>query len=205
MPGSGKTILSSKVLDHLRAELAKNGEDGHVALSFFFDFKSHNQQSLDDLLRSLAMQLYIHHAPTRPVLHNLHDLCVHPRPITNTLKATVRQMLGRIQQAYLVIDALDECKTRSELLFFLEGLAGARDGNIRLLVTTRKDKEIQSSLQQWLPWDDIIHVNNTNIAADIREYVAWRLREDPHFGRWRADHSLQNAITDKITQKADGM
>ncbi|BCS19896.1 uncharacterized protein APUU_20328A [Aspergillus puulaauensis] len=205
MPGSGKTILSSKVLDHLRAELAENQEDGRVALSFFFDFKSPNQQSLDDLLRSLAMQLYIHHAPTRPILHKLHNLSAHQRPTTDSLKATVRQMLVLNQQAYVVIDALDECKTRSELLLFLERLADSRERNVRLLVTTRKDKEIQSSLEQWLSKDDIIHVDNKNIAADIREYAAWRLREDPHFGRWRADYSLQNAITEKITQKADGM
>jgi hypothetical protein len=205
MPGSGKTILSSKVLDHLRAELAKDQQDRHVVLSFFFDFKSPNQQTLDDLLRSLAMQLYIHYAPTRTVLHKLHNRAVHQKPTTDSLKGAVRQMLSLIQQAYLLIDALDECKTRSELLFFLEGLAESRECDVCLLVTTRKDKEIQSSLKEWLAWDDIIPVNNTNIAADIREYVAWRLGEDPHFGRWRADHSLQNAITDKILQKADGM
>ncbi|KAJ9413673.1 ankyrin repeat-containing domain protein [Fusarium oxysporum] len=52
LAGCGKTILSTTILDHLLQI------DTHTTLAFFFDFNDARKQKLEDLLRSLAVQLY---------------------------------------------------------------------------------------------------------------------------------------------------
>jgi hypothetical protein len=52
MAGCGKTILSMTILDYLLRL------DTYTTLAFFFNFSDPGKQKLEDLLRSLAIQLY---------------------------------------------------------------------------------------------------------------------------------------------------
>uniref|UniRef100_L2FBA5 Nacht and ankyrin domain protein n=1 Tax=Colletotrichum fructicola (strain Nara gc5) TaxID=1213859 RepID=L2FBA5_COLFN len=52
MPGCGKTVLSTTILDRLIED------NGLIILSFFFDFRDPRKQNKNGLLRSLALQLY---------------------------------------------------------------------------------------------------------------------------------------------------
>ncbi|KAL4908289.1 nucleoside phosphorylase domain-containing protein [Aspergillus multicolor] len=206
IPGSGKTVLSSKILDYLqKLQTLDNAEEKIVALGFFFDFKKPAQQTLDDLLRSLVTQLYIHHSHTQIVLNLLYKSCNRQKPQTETLSSTFRKMLERVDTVHLVIDGLDECKTRFELLSFLQSLTDSLQAKAHLLITTRREKDIQLSLKQWLPMRSIIQLCKESVDSDIQEYICWRLREDVGFGRWRADHSLQDKIVADIMRKADGI
>ncbi|KAM9873447.1 hypothetical protein VDGL01_12473 [Verticillium dahliae] len=51
LAGCGKTVLSTTVLDNLKMDI-------HITIAFFFDFNDTKKQTLDGLLRSLAIQLY---------------------------------------------------------------------------------------------------------------------------------------------------
>jgi hypothetical protein len=102
--GCGKTVLATTVLDHLLSS------DIHTTLSFFFDFNDPGKQRLEDLLRSLAVQLY---RSENKATRSLDDLFAShntggKQPDTTALSACINTMIGAIGKAYIVIDALDE-------------------------------------------------------------------------------------------------
>jgi DNA replication protein DnaC len=53
IPGCGKTILSSAIIENLRASLGSQ-----FVLYFYFDFNNTAKQSLQNMIRSLISQLY---------------------------------------------------------------------------------------------------------------------------------------------------
>lgn len=63
IPGSGKTVMSSKIIDNLLSEEMS-------VLYFFFDTRDSEKQTLDDLLRSLILQLYAQ-GQSRNILESL--------------------------------------------------------------------------------------------------------------------------------------
>jgi predicted ATPase len=71
LAGCGKTVLTSTILDHLHD--ARPGSC--VCLDFLFDFRDQDKQHLDNLLRSLAFQLYSQCADTRKDLDSLFNSC----------------------------------------------------------------------------------------------------------------------------------
>src|SRR6478735_7219564 len=52
LPGCGKTVLSTTILDHFM------NIDDHITLDFFFDFNDTMKQTIDGILRSLVFRLY---------------------------------------------------------------------------------------------------------------------------------------------------
>jgi hypothetical protein len=148
LAGCGKTILSTTILDHLLQI------DTHTTLAFFFDFNDARKQKLEDLLRSLAVQLY--HTGNEAArrldsLFTYHD-DGRRQPDTNALSACVDTMIQTTGKVFVIIDALDECTTREELLHWIRCLASS---NAQILVTGRPEAEFQgesnvsSHRRQW--------------------------------------------------------
>jgi c-di-GMP-related signal transduction protein len=82
---------------------------------------------------------------------------------------------------HIVIDALDECTARTDLLSLIEDLTTA---GCSLLATSRKEEDIESELERWLHQDNIILIQQDAVNDDIRMYVRRRLRNDRGFERW---------------------
>ncbi|KAK4170727.1 hypothetical protein QBC36DRAFT_148727, partial [Triangularia setosa] len=83
------------------------------------------KQRLNNLLRSLAFQLYSKCFNSQTDLDRL--LTLHEdgqkQPTTESLSKTVQIMMKRPQKLRIVLDALDECTAKSELLKWLENLS----------------------------------------------------------------------------------
>lgn len=116
LPGCGKTVLSATVLDYLAKENDK------LILNFFFDFSDTTKQTLDGMLRSLAFQLYqggfdsAIHLDTLSQAHQNSSV----RPTTKALSDIVFMMLGVQKKVTIVLDALDESKTRDDVLQWIK-------------------------------------------------------------------------------------
>lgn len=114
--GCGKTVLITTILDHLPSS------DTHTTLSFFFDFNDTGKQRLDNLLHSLAAQLYRSGDKAKRSLDDLfasHN-AGKEQPDTTSLSACVNTMIEAIGKVYVIIDALDECTERAKLIQWLE-------------------------------------------------------------------------------------
>ncbi|PGH31047.1 hypothetical protein GX50_06155, partial [[Emmonsia] crescens] len=203
IPGCGKTVLSATIIEHLNQQL----DSSHVVLNFFFDFTDTNKQSLDKLLRSLVAQLYSGCEDSQKELDKLFSFCKdgQRQPTYESLFATFLQMVNYVEKIQIIIDALDECKTRRDLLLWMRNLTSSGHAGLHLLVTSRKEEDIESELKRWLHLEDIVSIQQDSVNDDIRAYVHERLRNDCHFKRWQSEPSVQDEIETELMKKADGM
>jgi SpoVK/Ycf46/Vps4 family AAA+-type ATPase len=207
IPGCGKTVLCSTIIEYLR----QNKEDSsHVVLDFFFDFNDIEKQSLDKLVRSLVAQLYSGCKHSRKELDTLFSSFEDGRrqPTTESLFATFQHMMNHVEKIQIVIDALDECKTRKDLLLWMEKLSGSGHTKFYLLATSREEEDIKSELKRWLRQDNFISIQQDPVNSDIRAYIRKRLREDHGFERWRLEQFVsfvQDEIETELMKKAGGM
>ncbi|KAE8371840.1 Pfs, NACHT and ankyrin domain protein [Aspergillus bertholletiae] len=203
IPGCGKTVLSATIINHLNQQL----NSSHVILDFFFDFTDQNKQSLDNLVRSLVAQLYSRCENSRKELDTLFSSYEQGRrqPSQESLIVTFLQMANYVPKIQVVIDALDECTTRKDLLLWMENLARSGSTRFHLLVTSRKEEDIESELKRWLRQEDLFSIQQDPVNHDIRTYIHKRLQYDRGFERWHSEPSVQDEIETELMKKADGM
>ncbi|EGU74404.1 hypothetical protein FOXB_15094, partial [Fusarium oxysporum f. sp. conglutinans Fo5176] len=198
LAGCGKTILSTTILDHLLQI------DTHTTLAFFFDFSDSRKQKLENLLRSLAVQLYHTGNEAARRLDNLftsHD-DGQRQPDTNALSACVDAMIQTAGKVFIIMDALDECTKREELLHWIRGLASS---NSQLLVTGRPEVEFQREIPRLLDERNCVLLDKQAVNADIYSYVEATLEQKPDFVDKKLSPSILEEIRDKIGNGADGM
>lgn len=198
LAGCGKTILTTTILDYLLQI------DTHTTLAFFFDFNDAWKQKLEDLLRSLAVQLYHTGNEAARRLDSLftsHD-DGRRQPDTIALSACVDAMIQGAEKVFIIIDALDECTAREELLHWIRGLASS---NAQLLVTGRPEAEFQREIPRLLDERNCVLLDKQAVNPDIRSYVEATLEQKRDFVDKKLSQGLLDEIGDKIGDRADGM
>ncbi|KAJ4034165.1 hypothetical protein NW758_011123 [Fusarium oxysporum] len=198
LAGCGKTVLSTTILDHLLQI------DTHTTLTFFFDFNDARKQKLEDLLRSLAVQLY--HAGNEATKRLSSLFASHDdgrrQPDTNALSACINTMIQITGKSFVIIDALDECTTREELLHWIRGLASS---NAQILVTGRPEVEFQGEIPRLFNERNCVLLDKKAVNGDIRSYVEATLEQKPDFMGKKLSQGILDEIRDKIGDGADGM
>ena len=197
IPGCGKTILSSTIIEDLQ-------RSGYIVLYFYFDFNDETKQSFEKMLRSLVWQLYQRDEISRKHLDQLYSSCNagSAQPQCKSLEETFKAMTAEAGNLKIVLDALDECATRTELL---DWLASTAPKALHLLLTSRDLDEIKSSLTDWIPTTAIVPVEQGSVNPDIRAFVRSRLLHDRCFRRWHSMPGVYERIEMKLMEKADGM
>ncbi|KAK8186909.1 ankyrin repeat-containing domain protein [Phyllosticta capitalensis] len=209
--GSGKTILSSMIVEDLKMENIQRMENiPGKPLYFYFDFANTRKQSLKDALRSLINQLCnIGIDPRKYILQSdLHT----KEPTIQSLLRIFHAMVEKIGEVWIVLDALDECATRhdyssGELLPWVEQLMGSQKAcNIHLLVTSRPEYDILDAFEGWVPSDSIVPIQSDTVADDIAAYIHKRVAELKILkSKPKLRLDLQPKIEDALLQKADGV
>jgi hypothetical protein len=205
LAGCGKTVLTSAILDRLHSTQT----DSCVCLDFFFDFRDKHKQHLDDLLRSLAFQLYDERYPdSQKELESLLTSCEDGRkqPTTQSLSETVHLMMQRPPRLQIILDALDECTTRRELLQWMETLSGSEFANVHLIATSRREDELESGLSEWIERENMMPIDRDLVNDDIRSYTKARLQNSKEFQkRWDSRPDVLEEIESVIGKKSHGM
>ncbi|KAK3899755.1 hypothetical protein C8A05DRAFT_46266 [Staphylotrichum tortipilum] len=205
LAGCGKTVLTSTILDHLYDDARP---DSCVCLDFFFDFRDKDKQHLDNLLRSLAFQLYSQCTDARKDLDTLFTSCDNgqKQPATVSLSRTVHGMMQHPQKLQIILDALDECVTIAELLGWMKTLAGPNLIHVHLVVTSMREEELESGLGGWIHNDNSIPIDRDSVNGDIRSYVKARLQRSEDFQRrWASKPSVLEEIESAIGGRAHGI
>ncbi|KAJ5772187.1 hypothetical protein N7520_002716 [Penicillium odoratum] len=205
IPGCGKPILSATTIDHLNQ--TATAESSSVILDFFFDFTDTDKQSLNKLIRSLISQLYSRCPDSRLELDEVFSSHGNGnrQPTEKALFEVFSTMLNQIKTVQIVIDALDECVTRKDLLLWIEGLISLKHSGLYLLVTSRREEEIESGLQHFIHDGGIIPLQQDLVNADIRTYVHQRLLDGRGFERWSSHPDVQRKIEIELMLKANEM
>ena len=125
-----------------------------------------------------------------------------------TAAATItalQQLFQESGEVFIILDALDECIDRVELLNAIEEIQNWKFGNLHLLVTSRKEKDIQESLEHLLGNDGEIDIQSALVDHDIRAYVQERLSTDRGLKRWQTHPEVQDEIEKALMKKAARM
>lgn len=207
LPGSGKTILSARIINAL---LSDQSQDSWLPpLYFFFDTRDADKQSIESLLRSLVSQLSSISTQAMGVLGTafggkFEDGDVRPScaELAELFSAMLHEAGGKIR---IVVDALDECNTQDDVLFWMRSLAPELT-NVGFLVTSRDEGPIELAMKDWLDeGENFVSLPSLMIDKDISSYIQWTLQSDKAFSRWRTQPAVLNMMRVEMVKKASGM
>ena len=125
------------------------------------------------------------------------------RPSVESLQNTLLLVLRQFHHAYLILDALDECTDRNELLDWIKEIMCWKVGILHVLATSREDVDIKNGLKKLNPASICLEGNSVN--TDIATYLDWMLRPDPERKTWRDHADTRNEVKTSLMKGAQGM
>jgi hypothetical protein len=205
MPGCGKTIISTAVLEDLLQSCSHRSTG--VSAHFYFDLNDAQTQCPDMMLRSLICQLSQNCARMPASLDTLFALRDSRQglPSLQTLLEAFKQMMLEFPQVFVLIEALDECRQLQELMDVLETVAGCQLDNMHLLMISRKERDIESSLESYVKEEDTICLKRDVVDRDIQAFVQQRLSDDKSLAKWNKDPAVRQEIEARVMHSARGM
>ncbi len=202
--GCGKTILSSTVI----ADLQGNETTAQSLLYFYFDFTDVEKRSTEKAVRSLIDQLYRKSTQAQGVLDSLYATNSQGRdqPSYASLQMALQSMITKCQNTWIILDGLDECETRGQhatnsVMLWVKKLRSS-SRNAHILITSRPEEDIKSSVEAWAVADEIVALQSGLIAGDMRAYIQAKVEE---MERWRTEPDIQKLIATKLNERAKGM
>lgn len=159
------------------------------------------------MVKSLITQLSQSCIEIPAALKSLFSLCLHGQrqPSLDALLDVLRQMIQDFPTSFIVLDALDECTDREELLPILETIAGWQLESLHVIVTSRNEADIRASMDCHVVQDDMVCLQSKVVDRDISSYVLHRLSTDKDLQRWRKNPKAQREIETVLMEKACGM
>ncbi|KAM3479755.1 hypothetical protein MY8738_005313 [Beauveria namnaoensis] len=210
IPGCGKTILASTVIEHLKGECEK--DPGQILAYFYFEFNDTNKQSPRNCLSSVISQLCSQSKVFPAQLKDLYERCgsLHGPPSVGDLISTLSAFaaLEKVEHIYIIMDALDECPRtghedqRAELLEAVKAIQHISPSKIHFLVTSRQELDIEESITTHLTVA-AYSIQDSGVTADIGEYINSQLASDRRLNSWSED--IKKEIESVLTRRAGGM
>ncbi|KAK2747834.1 hypothetical protein FQN55_004710 [Onygenales sp. PD_40] len=196
VPGAGKTIMASIVVDELYRRFQY---DEDVGISFLFcDFGLRHIEKPKDMMAGILKQLVRKNDPLPEAVKNLYYTNERKgtRPLYDELCIALDSTFSRYSKTFIVADALDEAdEAASQVLSTLMELQSRH--HIRLLVTSRFVPEITAKFNN-SPWLEI-RANDDDVEKYVQDQIKQRL---PYVAK---DSELRTEVTNKITKAVDGM
>lgn len=124
------------------------------------------------------------------------------------MKVELQSVLKLSGQTFLVIDALDECPisdendSRNKVLALLTELSEWALPNLHILVTSRKEPDIDEALTPLLNLSSI-SIQTNQIQPDIHRYIKSQLASDPVLKKWSS--LIKEEIEETLIEKSHGM
>ena len=199
IPGAGKTMITSIVVEAL---CKKFGNDGSIGIAYLYcNFRQQQDQKPADLLASLLGQL-VQRQPSVPnnikSLYECHKVN-RTRPSFNEISEVLQSTMASYPRTFIVIDALDECgifdggcrQFLSEI-FKLQAKTGSS-----IFATSRFIPDIMEEFKG-SPSLEILADD-----GDVRRYLDGHMSQLRPFVSRKPD--LQEEIKTEIVKAVDGM
>jgi NACHT domain len=198
IPGAGKTILTSIVINDL---ITRRQNYPSIGIAYLYcDFGRRNEQKAGDLLASLLKQLTRGQSSLPGSVKDLYDRHKAERtwPLLNEILRVLQSIVAMCSRVFIIVDALDECQAADGSRFLKEifALQAAKCG-ANIFATSRFIPEITIKFKQ------SISVEIRASDEDIRRYLEGHMGQLPSFVQ--QDQQLQGEIKTKISDAVDGM
>lgn len=199
IPGAGKTILTSIVVDDL---CKRYPNDTTIGVAYVYcNFQQKGEQTAYDLLASLLKQLAQGQSSLPDCVKDLYNQhqAKKTRPPIDEISKALQSVAAMFTRAFIVVDALDECqassKCRSTLLLEIFNLQAMTKTNF--FATSRRIPDIEKAFKGY-PSFEILASD-----GDVQKYLDSQMSELPGCVLKRPD--LQEEIKIKIVKAIDGM
>jgi hypothetical protein len=178
-----------------------------VAAYFYFDFNDIQKQDPELMVCSLLCQLLQRSLMIPKGVNALFSSCQNGqrRPSLQALLEAVDQTMQHLTHVYVVLDALDECTQRQGLMDVLETVARWQLDNVHLLVTSRKERDIERSLESYIKEEETICLQGDVIDKDIQRYIQRQLSNEKGLAKWNKDAAVRQEIKTALMRGACGM
>lgn len=199
IPGAGKTMLTSIVIEHL---LSRFRNEADVGIAFLYcNFRRQHEQKPMDLFLSLLKQLIPKHSPLPESVRSLykHHKSRRSRPSFEEILSVLHSLITNCSKTFIIIDALDECQTadgsRKRILSKIFELQAQTE--LSLFTTSRFIPEIVNEFEESM----IVEIRASE--EDVQRYL------EGHMSYLSAcvsrNSALQMEIKDNIIRAVDGM
>lgn len=171
---------------------------------FYFDFQRQEQQTVEGFVRSLIRQTAVRGSGIHESLRGIYKSCSdgQTKPTVQSLVTVLHKLLKSSRSLEIVIDAADECNERQNLLRLLEEIKKWKINGLHLLLTSRREKDIEDALSPLL--SGRIPLEESAIESDIREFIHHEVHSDgSKLSKWPVD--IRSDIETKLLEGADGM
>ncbi|KAJ8070934.1 hypothetical protein OCU04_001292 [Sclerotinia nivalis] len=199
IPGAGKTILTSIVVEELTNRFEN---DKSVGIAYLYcNFRRHHEQKFDDLLSSLLKQLAACQPSLPDDIINIYNKHKYGRtnPSPEEISKILQSVTALYSKVFIIVDALDECQmtdgSRERFLSELFNLQTTRQ--LSLFVTSRYVPEIKERFNDSLMLE--IRAND----QDVGRYLDGHISQLP--GYVLRSSELQDEIKSEIIKAVDGM
>jgi Cdc6-like AAA superfamily ATPase len=211
IPGAGKTVLSSTVIEEALRRCTVSEKDAIVAY-FYCDYRQPNSLQIETILGALLAQ--IANTPSKPdafdLLKQYYDelrsgATLNRPPSTEKLIALIRELACLFTRVFLVIDGVDECGesgdlATSQVTRILSRLADDLDC-ISIAIISRREIGIADILAE-----GFMEVEISAHSKDVKEYVSAEIERRIGDKTLRLrDTTLKDEIRNELVDGAKGM
>jgi Cdc6-like AAA superfamily ATPase len=197
IPGAGKTVLASIVIENLLGR-REQADSKPIGVAFIYlDFKQ--QFELVQLLGSILRQLAADHSSALDSIKKLHDTCkAQPREAyIHEVRDILHCIVPSFSRLFIVVDALDEAEHHLGEVLLDEVLRVQQEHGANVFVTSRHIPDIERQFEG---------ARKLEIRAadeDVWNYVDSYMTKLPRFVRQSPE--LQEETRTEIVKAIDGM
>ena len=201
IPGSGKTVLCSTIIEHIRDLRIHSSGIGFAY--YYFDFNDERKQTIDGFLSSVLTQLSYQTETLPDGVRYLHEQSSNGslRPKRAALIDALFSVAKSYQKVYIIVDALDECQDRTEVVTLIMQIVNIGSKNIHLMGTSRRERDLESVFQD--NRSQTVSLTGAFVDKDIALYVRSKLSRDRRLQAWPG--SVKDEIETVLIEKACGM
>ncbi|KIX03389.1 uncharacterized protein Z518_06941 [Rhinocladiella mackenziei CBS 650.93] len=191
--GCGKTVLSAAALQSIIQH--RDSRPDTAVGYFYFDFNDAEKLWSGKAIRSILFQFAQQANHDLQNLKQMYQSCGNEQqqPAEDAIRSLLRDTTDRIGSKFVVLDALDECTDREDLLTFLRNLVDLKLTGLRVMATSRREKGIEERLTPMANYS--IDIQSAVVDADIQTRFRWvycQLESIRHCAKLRA---LQEALS----------
>jgi ribosomal protein S25 len=197
IPGAGKTIMASIIIEHLQ-QTFRNKKTGILYIYCTYNERHKAKDLVAYLVKQLTEQL-----PSLPEevrkLYNLHEK-TKSFPQRDDLIQILSSLARHFSRAFVIIDAIDECHDEDSRIEFLESIKKIKSF-MNTLVTSRHIASIADIFER----DSQQEIRAT--TEDITTYVESEISREKFVlsSDLSSKSELQSSVVKEIVSKAEGM
>lgn len=168
---------------------------------FFFDNRNADQGLVlfENFLRSVLSQLSYRCGGIPAALEKMYHANGDGRsqPSLEALKQTLKLVIEGFDHVYIMVDSLDECGERTELLRWIQMATSWDSDKLHLLFTSRPEPDILSRL------GSVARVFPIKMDGRSHADIVLYLDEQLHFIKW--DEKTKALVKRVLSERAEGM